>query len=103
MERLRGVLSYSLILVSAPAGFGKTTLVSDWTRQNQVRTPSGWLSLDDGDNDRVRFWDYFIAALRTLQPATGETALTLLHSPQPYSTEAMLTTLINDLTDTPPI
>ena len=100
VERLRGALSCGLTLVSAQAGFGKTTLVSDWVRQNQKQCSAAWLSLDEGDNDPVRFWDYFIAALRTLKPAAGEQALSLLHSPQPYPTEAVLTALINDLSDT---
>jgi LuxR family maltose regulon positive regulatory protein len=97
IERLRGALNCTLILVSAPAGSGKTTLVSDWVRQVQEQTPTSWLSLDAGDNDPVRFWDYFIGALRTRQPAVGETALSLLHAQQPCSTEAVLTALINDL------
>jgi len=101
IERMRAALSSSLILVSAPAGSGKTTLVSDWIRQNQEQTPAAWVSLDEGDNDPVRFWDYFVAAVKTLQPTAGENALTLLHAPQPYPTEAMLTALINDLINTP--
>ena len=52
-------LGYNLILVSAPAGFGKTTLLSDWARQNQPQIPTAWVSLDEGENDPVRFWDYF--------------------------------------------
>ena len=97
IERLNEGLGYNLILVSAPAGFGKTTLLSDWVRRNQSKIPTAWLSLDAGDNDPVRFWDYSIAALQTLQPSCGENILPLLHSSQPPSTEPMLTTLINDL------
>jgi LuxR family maltose regulon positive regulatory protein len=98
---LQAVLSSGLVLVSAPAGFGKTTLLAEWTRQKETTIPTAWISLDEGDNDPVRFWDYFIAALRTLRPAIGETASTLLHSPQPYPTELVLTALINDLADSP--
>ena len=67
VERLNeGIAAgHKLTLVSAPAGFGKTTLVSEWARHNQPRTPAAWLSLDNEDNDPVRFWDYFIAALQT--------------------------------------
>jgi LuxR family maltose regulon positive regulatory protein len=96
-ERLQDGLNYNLILVSAPAGFGKTTLVSEWVRQNQTQVPVAWLSLDEGDNDPVRFWDYFIAALRTLYPDCGKDILPLLHSPQPPPAESLLTVIINDL------
>ena len=97
VERLQEGLGYDLILISAPAGFGKTTLLSEWIHGSQPRMSTAWISLDEGDNDPVRFWDYFIAALQTLQPDCGEKVLPLLHSsPQP-SVEPMLTTLINDL------
>lgn len=101
VERLQGALSCSLTLISAPAGFGKTTLVSEWARQSRGQSHIAWVSLDEGDNDPVRFWDYFITALKTLQPATGETASALLHAPQSYPTESVLTALINDLSATP--
>jgi LuxR family maltose regulon positive regulatory protein len=101
LERLERGLSCNLILVSAPAGFGKTTLISDWTRKGKMRANTAWLSLDEGDNDPVRFFDYFIAALKTLYPGIGERSLTLLHSPQPCPIESVLTTLINDLIDFP--
>ena len=98
MERLQSALSCSLVLISAPAGSGKTTLVSDWVRRVKEQCPTAWVSLDEGDNDPVRFWDYFIAALQKLRPTIGETALSLLLSPQPtYPIEAVLTALINDL------
>jgi LuxR family maltose regulon positive regulatory protein len=99
IERLQEGSKYSLILVSAPAGFGKTTLVSEWARQS--RTPTAWISLDEGDNDPVRFWDYFIAALRNIRPDTGESILPLLHSSQSLSpqiaVESLLTALINEI------
>ena len=97
IERLREGLHYNLILISAPAGFGKTTLLSEWVHQNQSRIRTAWVSLDEGDNDPVRFWDYFITALQKLQPACGEKSLKLLHSPQPPLIEPLLTALINDL------
>jgi hypothetical protein len=65
-----------LILLSAPAGFGKTTLLSDWLAT--YPWPTSWLSLDRGDNDPVRFWTYLIAALQKIQPGLGESALALL-------------------------
>ena len=56
-----------------------------------------WVSLDEGDNDPVHFWDYFIAAVRTLVPEAGGIASSMLHSPDSYATEVVLTALINDL------
>jgi LuxR family maltose regulon positive regulatory protein len=103
MERLQEGLNYSLILVSAPAGFGKTTLVSEWARQSQI--PTAWVSLDEGDNDPVRFWDYFIATLKTIRPDTGESILPALHSSQPFPSqipvESILTALINEIAEIP--
>jgi len=97
MERLQTALTCRLTLVSAQAGYGKSTVLTQWISENRPPGGAAWLSLDEGDNDPVRFWDYFIAALRTLRPTTGETALALLRSPQPYPTESVLTALINDL------
>lgn len=84
-----------LALISAPAGYGKTTLVSAWVRQ--LEEPAAWLSLDESDNDPVRFLTYFIAALQLVHPAIGEDTMSLLQSPQPPPSEIMLTTLINDI------
>lgn len=96
-ERLQEGLKRNLILVSAPAGFGKTTLTSEWVRQNQPKISTAWVSLDEGDNDPVRFWDYFIAALQTIQPSVGESALALLRYPESPPIVSVLTTLINEL------
>jgi LuxR family maltose regulon positive regulatory protein len=101
LERLQESLRYNFLLVSAPAGFGKTTLLCEWLRQEKPHIPVAWISLDEGENDPVRFWDYFISALKTLQSGIGETALSLLHSPQPPPIESTLTTLINDITPIP--
>jgi LuxR family maltose regulon positive regulatory protein len=86
-------------LISAPAGFGKTTLVSDWLQQSDPRLRTAWLSLDDGDNDPTRFLTYFIAALQQLDPHIGQTAQRLLHAtqPQPPPIETLMTALINDI------
>jgi LuxR family maltose regulon positive regulatory protein len=97
LERLETCLNYSLLLVSAPAGFGKTTLLSAWIRDSQPPTPTAWLSLEEADSDLRRFWEYLIAALRTLQPDIGEITLELLHASQPMPVESVLTPLINDL------
>lgn len=86
-----------LLLVSAPAGFGKTTLVSEGTQTAGV----GWLSLDDDDNDPPRFLAYAVASLRGLIPGAGETALALLQSPQSPPLKTILTSLVNDLSAAP--
>src|SRR5512137_1498150 len=71
IERLNEGLSASrkLTLISAPAGFGKTTLVSEWVAG--CERPVAWLSLDEGDNDPTKFLTYIVAALQTLPPKTG--------------------------------
>ena len=99
-DRLHHGLASKLMLVSAPAGFGKTTLLVDWMAA--VAAPDGetataWLSLDAGDNDPATFWTYVIAALRTVAPGIGANALGLLQEPQPPPIQLVLTTLINDL------
>lgn len=101
LERLDAGLRRKLTLISAPAGFGKTTLLSEWISQSPVR--AAWVSLDEGDNDPVRFLTYFIAALQTIEPDFGQTALAVLQAShaQPPPVEGILTSLINDLIDLP--
>ena len=91
-----------LTLVSAPAGFGKTTLVSEWVAGCERLT--AWLSLDKGDNDPTRFLAYLVAALQTLAPSIGEGVLGVLHAsqPQPPPIESILTTLLNEIATIPP-
>ncbi|GHO90727.1 LuxR family transcriptional regulator [Reticulibacter mediterranei] len=96
--RLNEGLHRKLTLVSAPAGFGKTTLISSWIEG--IGQSSAWLSLDEGENDPTRFLTYLVAALQTIAPRLGEEVLRALQSPQPPSTEAMLMALLNDLTIT---
>ncbi|MCW2876044.1 MAG: ATP-dependent transcriptional regulator, MalT-like, LuxR family [Sphaerisporangium sp.] len=96
-ERLSRGAESALTLVSAPAGFGKTTLLAEWL----AAVPAGgrsaaWLSLDQRDNDPVMFWPYLVAALKTAAPGVGASALSLLQSPQ-APIEAVLATLLNDL------
>src|SRR5574337_2102468 len=75
-EKLAQALTHPLTLISAPAGFGKTTLISEWQASRADDDfPLAWLSLDDDDNDATRFWAYVIAALQTLQPDVGAQAL----------------------------
>ncbi len=88
-----------LTLVSASAGFGKTTLVSEWIAS--CGRPVAWLSLDEGDDDPVRFVSYLVAALRTIKAGIGEGLVAVLQSPQPPPTESILTTLINEITTIP--
>ena len=88
-----------LTLISAPAGFGKTTLVSEWVAG--CERPVAWLSLDEGDNDPRVFLAYLVAALQTIMPNIGERLLGVLQSPQPPSAESILTSLLNEITAIP--
>jgi len=88
-------LGHKLTLVSAPAGFGKTTLVSEWIAS--CERPAAWLSLDEGDNDPARFLAYFAAAIQTIAPNLGDGVLAALQSPQPPPTESILTILLNEI------
>jgi len=100
-ERLDRGSASKLMLVSAPAGFGKTTLLTEWLAAGPGapadQRRAAWLSLDRGDNDLASFWTYVIAALRTAAPGIGENALALLQASRPQPIETVLTTLLNDL------
>jgi LuxR family maltose regulon positive regulatory protein len=85
----------SFVLLSGPAGFGKTTLLSELVSQLEVSV--AWVSLDEGDNDSVRFWKYVITACQSIQQEIGESAFAQLHSPQPLPDETIPTIFINDL------
>jgi LuxR family maltose regulon positive regulatory protein len=97
--RLSAGLHRKLTLVSAPAGFGKTTLLSEWVAG--CGQPVAWVSLDGDDNDPTRFWSYFIAALQTVHPGVGEASLAALQSPHSPSIETLLTGLINQVAEIP--
>ena len=99
IERLNAGLHRKLTLISAPAGFGKTTLVSEWVAG--CERPAAWLSLDEGDNDPTRFLAYLVAALQTIAANIGEGVLGVLQSPQPPPTESILTALLNEITTIP--
>ncbi|MBC8078547.1 MAG: tetratricopeptide repeat protein, partial [Chloroflexales bacterium] len=114
-ERIEAGLQEKLTLIAAPAGFGKTTLLSAWLaartedrglrteigtaslhpQSSALSTRVGWVSLDNADNDPLRFWSYVITALDTLAPGVGTSALGLLQSPQPPAIERMLTSVLN--------
>src|SRR4051812_22076590 len=95
IDRLNEGLHSKVTLVSAPAGFGKTTLVSEWVAD--CDRPVAWLSLDEGDNELIRFLTYLVAALQTFSPTIGADMLTALQSPQPVPTESVLTILLNEI------
>src|SRR5947209_1179317 len=99
LERLNEGLHGKLTLIAAPAGFGKTTLVSEWVEG--IERPTAWLSLDEGDNDPARFLAYLVAALQTIAARIGEGVLGALQSPQPPPTEAILMALLNEITTLP--
>jgi len=101
IERFEAGLHRKLTLVSAPAGFGKTTFLTEWAHQHkegsQVQLPVGWVSLDKDDNDLPRYWTYFIAALQTIHPDLGQSITDMIQSPQPPPVESFLTSLINEM------
>jgi LuxR family maltose regulon positive regulatory protein len=99
IERLNEGLHRKLTLISAPAGFGKTTLVSEWVAG--CERPSAWLSLDEGDNDLARFLAYLVTALQTVAANIGKGVWGVLQSPQPPPPESILTVLLNEITTVP--
>ncbi|AET69805.1 ATP-dependent transcriptional regulator [Desulfosporosinus orientis DSM 765] len=98
-SRLDGMLQNGLTLVTAPAGFGKTSAVAQWAGHKGF--PVAWLSLDDGDNDPVRFWTYVTAALSGLEEGIGRETAPLLHSSTNPPWEAIISLLIDDLSKLP--
>ena len=95
-DRLQDALHGKLTLISAPAGFGKTTLLTAWHASAGRSAPLlAWISLDPADNDPLRFWSYVLTALDAVTPGVATTALGLLQSPQPPPIERMLTSVLN--------
>jgi LuxR family transcriptional regulator, maltose regulon positive regulatory protein len=106
LSELEAVRSHPLTLVSASAGSGKTTLLSAWaalSAQPQEREGAepmlAWLSLDELDNDPIRFWTAVIAALRTCLPHRGQRAVAMLHSPESPPLSTVLMALLQDLVE----
>lgn len=102
IERMGRGAESKLTLLSAPAGFGKTTLLTEWL----AAAPAGersvaWLSLDQADNQPVSFWTYLVAALQAAAPGVGARALSLLQRPQPPPIETILATVLNELNAVP--
>ena len=93
--RLDEGLPRGLVLVCAPAGYGKTVLLTDWAQRS--RRPVAWLSLDAGDNDPARFWSHTVAALDPDRSGIGERVAPLLGPPAPSSFQGLVTALINEL------
>jgi LuxR family maltose regulon positive regulatory protein len=88
VDKLDQVMERRVCLLSASAGSGKTTLLSGWIALHP--TSVAWLSLDESDNDAVRFLGYVIAALQTVNSSIGKRALAVLQSPQPAPIESLL-------------
>jgi LuxR family maltose regulon positive regulatory protein len=94
-EKLNIGLTRKLILISAPAGFGKTTIISDWINQHKI--PTVWFSLDNGDNDPAVFLSYVISGIQSIHKEFGQSALRLLNSPNSPSVESITSLLINEI------
>jgi LuxR family maltose regulon positive regulatory protein len=99
VERLNAGLDRKLTLISAPAGYGKTTLLSEWTAG--CGRPVAWLSLDESDNDPRRFWTYLVAALQTVEANIGTDLVDAFRASQPPPTETILAGLSNEIADVP--
>lgn len=97
LDCLNKGLDRKLTVVSAPAGYGKTTILSAWA--TSCTCPVAWLSLEEGDNNPTRFLAYVIAAIQTIEPNLGAQILTLFQSPQPTKIDDLLPILLNQLDD----
>jgi LuxR family maltose regulon positive regulatory protein len=97
LDRLNTSLEKALILVAAPAGYGKTTLVSNWLKETGIL--SAWLSLDENDNDPVLFLQYFITALHTIFPSLQLDLLSALHGKEAAPFAASLNLVINEISE----
>jgi LuxR family transcriptional regulator, maltose regulon positive regulatory protein len=101
LDRLIAAEDRKLTLVCAPAGWGKTVLLGEWHARPEETRPFAWVSLDPGDDDPVRFWGYVIAALRTLEPELGGSALRALPAAGPGLVDAVVAPLLNELVELP--
>jgi LuxR family transcriptional regulator, maltose regulon positive regulatory protein len=102
LQRLHEGAKRKLTLLSAPPGFGKTTLLAEWLAEAPADArPVAWLSLDQSDNHPVTFWTYLIAALQRVQPEIGASVVALLQSPQLPPIETLLAIVLNELSAMP--
>jgi LuxR family maltose regulon positive regulatory protein len=100
LARLDAGLETPLTVVTAPAGFGKTAMLAAWQAELRARgMPVGWLTLEDGDNDPIRFWSYILAALARLAPGIREALQPLLSASPPVPPESLVTALMTYLAD----
>jgi len=95
VERLNQGVDRKLTLISAPAGFGKTTMLSEWVHQSSI--PVAWLSLDKGDNDPISFLVYLVAALNTIEAGHFDSIQIMLKAPQPPPLESIIKEIINEV------
>ena len=95
IEKLDNGLSRKLTLISAAAGFGKTTLLCSGL--HRLKRPFAYVSFDERDNDPVRFWNHIIAALQTIDPHIGKKAQSILQTLQASSLDTMVVTLIDEI------
>jgi LuxR family maltose regulon positive regulatory protein len=100
LERLDRGAESKLTLVSAPPGFGKTSLLAEWLDGRDDARATAWLALDSADSQAAVFWSYVIAAFQSAAPGVGATSLSRLREPQPPPIESVLVTLLNDLSAT---
>lgn len=94
-EKLNEGFKRKLTLISAPAGFGKTTLLCDWINQNKI--PAAWYSIDKRDNDPIEFLSYFIAGIQFINKEFGQNSLKLLKAPHRQNLESIIGLIINDI------
>ncbi len=98
-EKLEAATGYDLTLVSTPAGFGKTTLLSGWARSTQKKV--AWFSLDQEDNDPIRFWRHLIMSIKQVRPGIGDQALALLHGAAQLASKSAVTAFVNEFAEDP--
>lgn len=96
-QKLDRAAERKLLLVRAPAGYGKTSLLAQWYRARSAVSRTGWISLDRADNDLFRMPQYRVAAMRTFRPGFGEAALALMRTGIEIPSEAVAATFVNEL------
>ena len=95
LAQLRAGLDRRLSLISSPAGFGKTTLLSEFAVE--CDRPAAWFSIDPEDDDAVRFMSYLIASLDSIETGWGQSLYPMLQSPKPENLETLTAVMINEI------